>query len=91
VKPDYPPNEVMDFATGLRIRLPGEEAFVTIDSAIKSGAGGWRLYVTRAPSPDPRRAAAIMLEQTSRDLDDLRALCADAVFDARLTMAKDGS
>jgi hypothetical protein len=32
-----------------------------------------------------------VLEQTSRDLDELRALCADAVFDARLKTAKDGS
>jgi len=43
----------MDFATGLRIRLPGEEAFVIVDGAIPSSDGGWRLYVTDGTSVRP--------------------------------------
>jgi SNF2 family DNA or RNA helicase len=43
----------MAFATGQRIRLPAEEAFVIVDGAIPSSDGGWRLYVTDGTSVRP--------------------------------------
>lgn len=60
----------MDFQTGQRVRLPGEEAFVIIDGAIPSGDGGWRLYVSDGSGvrPVPLSAAdAALVEALEED------------------------